>query len=510
MSAIIKALCSWKKKHIPINTTKQDIWAGLVSALIMIPQAVVLATLAGMPPEYGIYASFIPVMVAAFFGSSHQLLSGPNTAISVIIFTSVSAFANPLTPEYIGYVFILTFMVGIIQLLISITKTGAILNYLSSNINSAITIGVAISIVLSQIPLILGSIPIFEDRYWLNAWRGIVGLSDHTFNLFTLIIALVTIFSGMFIRRLFPKVNVLIIGLFSGSLTAWLLTLLLGDTNTNIEYVSHLNMSLMVFSYPHFNLESFIVMKQLMISAIAIAFIGLLQTSIIARSIADKTGQNISIDRENLSQGLANIIASFTSSFAGSGSFNRTMVHYNSGAKTKMAAIYSSLLMMLIVLVFSKYLAYIPLAAMSGSLMIVGLQMFQIKDWKEIFSNYNTAIAFLIVVIASIFSNLQVAVFIGMLLSIVGYLKNTSKPIIHCHTSENINEVIVKVDGSIFFGSVDNLTKKLREIGNEKNWQGKLILDLQDASYIDNDGENAIKIEVERWKKNNGELIVKR
>ena len=448
-------------KNLSSATLRPDADAGLVGAILILPQAIALATLAGMPPEYGIYASIFPVIIASLWGSSWHTLSGPNTAVCVLIAFSVAPFASIGNDFYIGYVLALTLMVGVIQLVIGIAKLGAVLDFISHTVISAIVLAVALIMILSAASSFLGLLSNAYEPFLIRLYQIINDVPRA--NGFAVIVGTATVVSG-FIARRYWKRYALVVAVVFGTLLSVFLNLIFGPANTELELVGFLSFSLLPFSLPVFDLESMYVLKQLVPGAFAIAFLGLMQTVVIARSIAAKSGQHIDTNQEIVSQGLANTVAPFVSSFAGSGSFNRSAAHYEAGAKTPMAAVFASVILAIVVLLSSNIIAYIPTAAVAGVLILVGYGLIDLKDIKQVLQSRQETIIFSITFCVSILFGLNSGVFTGLSLSLILYLWYASTPnvILEEHAARDGRPVsVVIIDGNLFFGSVRHVERCL-------------------------------------------------
>jgi len=371
---MIARIIGFVAAHAPLrwSDARAGDWrAGWVSAVVMLPQTVVLATLAGMPPETGVYTSVFPVIVAALLGSSPRLLSGPNTAVAVMLAAALTPLATPYSGEYVALALTLTAMVGLVQLFAAGARLGRLFDAMPDCIVHGVTLGVGLVIIVTQLPVVFGMLTVPGEAPWVSLWYAIAGLPR--LNVCAAAVALISILAAVAIiqMRVFRGV-LLVVALVSGTLLALALDGLLGSDTTNLDRVGYMALSLLPFSMPNFSWDQFYVLKQLLQSAIAIALIGALQTVIIARSISSPNDEKSDPSRELVAQGLGNAVASLTSGFAGSGSFNRSAAHVHAGARTPWAAVLSSVILFGLVFAAGNLLAQVPAAAMAGALMLVG------------------------------------------------------------------------------------------------------------------------------------------
>jgi len=385
--------------------------AGWVSAIVMLPQTVVLATLAGMPPETGVYASVFPVIVAALAGASPRLLSGPNTAVAVMVAAALTPLATPASGEYVALALALTAMVGLTQLLAAAARLGRLFDAMPGCIIHGVTLGVGLVILVTQLPVVLGVLTVPGEAPWLSLWYAFAGLPQG--NPYSIAVAVVSITAALLAKRirLFRGV-LLVVALLSGSIAAMAFDSLLGIDAVNLDRVGHLALRLFPVSFPEISWEQFYVLKQLAQSALAIAIIGALQTVIIARSIASAEGETADPNRELLAQGLANTIASVTSGFAGSGSFNRSAAHVSAGASSPLAAVLSALILFGVVFAMGSTLAQVPTAAMAGTLMLVGWGLVRSTPFRRIRREAAGSLAAtLVIALLVVAAGLETAVF---------------------------------------------------------------------------------------------------
>ncbi|MFK5949974.1 MAG: SulP family inorganic anion transporter, partial [Methylococcales bacterium] len=298
-------------KLITLNTLKADLLAGLTGAVIVLPQGVAFATIAGLPPEYGLYTAMITPVIAALFGSSHHLVSGPTTAISIVIFSAVSHHAEPGTPEFISIALTMTFLAGVYQLTFGLARLGALVNFVSHTVVIGFTAGAAILIATSQMKHILG-IFIPKGESFLHTWLDIFNNIGSS-NLYLVIIALATLFTAIVIKKAMPKIPNLLIGMVVGSVIAYGFK----DLTDGIALVGEIPGNFPPLSTPDFSFET---ITSLAPEAFAVALLGLIEAVSISRAVATKSNQRIDSNQEFTGQGLSNIVGSFFSSYAGSGS----------------------------------------------------------------------------------------------------------------------------------------------------------------------------------------------
>jgi SulP family sulfate permease len=509
---------AWKDELRDRDTLRADFMAGLVGAIIVLPQGIAFAMIAGLPPVYGLYTAIITPIVAALFGSSRHLVSGPTTPISLVVFASVSQMAVPESPDYIAKVLLLTFLAGAIQFSLGLARMGRYISFVSHTVVVGFTAGAAMLIITNQLRGVLG-VPIESRSSFIETWAQTV---DHIekINWPVFAVALYTLVSAVYIRKHFPKLPHLLIALIFGTTLAWSI----GGPGAGLPFVSEIPRQLPSFSVPGFSAGG---VKGLLGNAFAIALLGLIEAVAIGRAIAVKSGQQVVANQEFVGQGLSNIVGSFFSCYAGSGSFTRSGVNYEAGARTPMAAIFAAITVLVIVLALGPYARFLPAPALAGLILLIGWSLIDFKHIREIRkASKQDNLILGATFFATLFAELEFAVYIGVLLSLYFFLKKTSQPNVavmapdsghYRHQFVNIirKDVpqcpqlkITRIDGHLYFGAIDHISGMLREMrkGPEKH----LIVLASGINYVDLDGAEWLAREAAFWKKKGGGLYVVR
>ena len=505
------------------DSLKADGIAGLSGAIIVLPQAVAFAIIAGLPPEYGLYAAMVPTIVAALFGSSWHLVSGPTTAISIVVFASVSPLAEAGTAQFVGLVLTLTFLAGVFQLIMGLARMGALVNFISHTVIIGFTAGAAILIAASQV----------KNFFGLDIPRGahfheIVGHAITHFGSVQPYVAgvgLATLLAGIAAKRFLPRLPYMIIAMIVGSAFAAALNHSFGEARTGIHTVGALDVGLPPLSLPDFSLGA---IKQTLFPALIITILALTEAVAIARSVAIKSGQSIDSNQEFVGQGLANIFGSFFSGYASSGSFNRSGVNYGAGARTPLAAALSAVFLLAIVLLVAPLAAYLPVAAMAGVLFLVAWGLIDFHHIAEILKYHRKESVVLAVTFFGTLVDLEKGIFLGIIVSLIFYLYRTSRPSIRKLApiaSEKFNPnrkftnvgadapgcpqmEMVRMEGSIFFGAVEHVKQSLRQIDEYDPAKKHLMLFSRAVNFIDLAGAEMLAAEAERRRKLGGGLYL--
>ena len=268
-------------------TVKADMIAGLIGAIIVFPQGIAFATIAGMPPQYGLYAAMVPAVVAALFGSSRHLVSGPTTAASIVMFSVLSTMALPASAEYVRLALTLTFMVGMIQLALGLARLGVLVDFISHAVVVGFIAGAAIHIASGQMGYFFG----LALTQGLHPHEVLIEAAKHLEDVRPLVVlvGVVTIISGIVAKRHWPRLY-MIVAIAVGSLVAALLNWAFGKEVTGIEMTGALPVGFPPISAPDF---SFTTLKELAPAALAVTLFALTEAVSISRSLASLSGQLI-------------------------------------------------------------------------------------------------------------------------------------------------------------------------------------------------------------------------
>lgn len=502
------------------SSWKDDLVAGITGTVIVIPQAVAFAMIAGLPPIYGFYTAMVTPIIAALYGSSYHLISGPTTAISIVVYaTLVKLDLNPETDieMFVSMALILTFLTGLFQFLMGLLKMGKLVNFVSHSVIIGFTAGAGILIAFKQLKHVFG----------LNIPQGssileiVLYIFNHLtdINWYVFAVAGGTLAIAILIKYLLKPISryYMLLAMMIGSVLAFLL----GGEQQGIETVGGVPSNLPPFRIPDLNFEN---IQKLSSGAMVLALLGLIEAVAIARAISLKTHQRIDGNQEFIGQGLSNLIASFFSSYAGSGSFTRSGVNYQAGAKTPMAAIFASLFLMLFLLTLAGYASYLPKATMGGIIVLVGYNLIDFHHIKQVYkSSGKELIVLSITFLGTLFFDLEFALLAGIITSLFFYLDRTSKPnIAELALNKNgrlVNKIrdeeakecssmkIVRIDGSIYFGSLEKIADYFSHLYDEQEVNYVLIA-ADGINFVDLAAAEWLTYEAMKWKKNRGGIYI--
>lgn len=463
---------SWLQKP---ERWRTELFAGLVGAILVIPQGITFAYLAGLQPEYGLYCAIFVTLFCSFLGTS-SMMSGPNTAVAILIGTAVLPLAGRGSPVYIDFVFLLCMMVGLIQLLFWLLRGGRIFQYLSPAAISGISAGAGFLIIMASLDSIL-DLSTFKTTFFYEKIFIIIDDARDLINPFSLAIGATTIAAGYIGRRFSPRYFI-IIAVTAGYLSGLLVAFIWPQPVTELEYLGRMPLQWLPFSVPTINMEYLMISTTLIPYAITIAFIGLAQSLVIVRELKMETDQDINLDKEVYAQGMANFLAPFFSSFAGAGSFNRTRANQSLGATTPLSGIAAAGFVLLLITFLGPILTYMPMAAMAGTLFIVGADMIKWRDIKHYAQVRSELVIYLLTFICIMFFDLAAGVVVAVFLSVSVFLLRITQ--LELLSEKSANGTLLKIKGALFYASVAHLTEKFQQYAGEN-----LTVDLQYTTHID-------------------------
>ena len=334
----------------------------------MLPQAIAFAVIAGLPPETGIHASVIPVIVAALAGASQRLLSGPNTMVSMMFAAALLPLAAPGSRDYGALAAALTLFAGGVQVVLALAGASRLLVRLPAFVPPALTAGIGLVMIATQIAPATGQMAVPDAAPWRVAYHAL--LNWPAMNPYAALVAAVTVLAGWLAPR-----HALVAACVVGAVSAWVLGVLAGPAVVDLERVGNLRLLAGGTALPAIDWDAWYVLKQLAQGAVAIAVVGGLQTVAIARALQRDHGDVFSPRRELLAQGAANVAAALAGGFAGSGSFNRTAAHVKAGARTRAAALLASVFLWGLACVAGPALGHLAVPAVAGIILLIGAGM---------------------------------------------------------------------------------------------------------------------------------------
>ena len=363
------------------GTLRADLMAGLTGAVVVLPQGVAFATLAGLPPQYGLYAAMLPCIVAALFGSSRLMVTGPANAISLTTMALIAPLAVAGTPQYVQLVLTLTFLVGAMQLLLGLARVGAIVERVPHSVVVGFTAGAALLIMANQLPVALGlSLPRGSA-----AWQQVLGVIRHLGEVTwpPVLAALATVAVAVLARPLNRWVPAMLLAVLAGTLAVKLMAWLAPGWPA-LATVQALPGPLPPLSWPDLSVDT---VRSLFGATLVMTLLALTEATAIAKAVARQYDDVLDGNREFIGQGLANLTGAFFSAMPASGSFNRSGVNVEAGARTPLAAASAAVFLVLILSAVAPLAAHLPLAVVAGLLFVVAWGLIDLAEmrrmWRE-------------------------------------------------------------------------------------------------------------------------------
>lgn len=500
---------------------RADAIAALISAVVVLPQGVAFATLAGLPPEYGLYCAMVPAVVAAFFGSSWHAVSGPTNAVSLYVFATVASLAVPGSGEYISLVLTLAFMSGALMLVMGLLRLGRVVNFVSHTVVVGFTAGAAVLIIASQLRNFFG-IDMPPGSSFLSILRAFLGHLAEV-KPYVVLVGVITLAGGALARRFAPRLPYMLVALAAGGVAGFLLNWTLTPERTGIRVLGLLSGALPSLTAPDLSADT---LKALFGIAVGVTVLSLTEAMSISRAVALKSGQRIDANQEFIGQGLANVSASFFSGYPVSASFNRSGLNYEAGARTPLAAALSAPFLAAVVFVVAPLLAYLPLASMAALLFMVAWGLLDLRAMRAIARTSRSEAAVLgLTFAATLLMNLEMAILIGVTLSLLVYLNRTSRPQMRAvapdprHSLRRFAPVaqgltecpqlkIMAVEGSIYFGAVDHVEAHFETLREVARGQKHLLVVARNVNFIDIAGAEALVREARARRWGGGQLYL--
>jgi sulfate permease, SulP family len=393
---------------------RADVLAGLTGAVVVLPQGVAFATLAGVPPQHGLYAAMLPCVVAALFGASRLMVTGPANAISLTTMALVAPLAAVGSPEYVKLVLTLALLVGVMQLLLGLARVGALVDKVPHSVVVGFTAGAAVLIAASQIGTALG---IALPRGQSVLANGLAALARwHEINPAALIVSALTVLLAIMAKPLSRWVPAMLVAVVGGSVAAWLLARAMPQWPA-LATVPPLPGAIPPLSLPDLRLDT---VRSLFGATLVMTLLALTEASAIARAMARRRGDTPDGNQEFIGQGLANIVGAFFSSMPTSGSFNRSGVNAEAGARTPLSAMFASLFLVIILVFVSPLAKWLPLAVVSSLLFVVAWGLFDTREMRRLWRDEPVERAGLIVtLIATVTLSLEWAILLGLTTSLL-------------------------------------------------------------------------------------------
>lgn len=499
---------------------KADLIAGITVALVLVPQSMAYAQLAGLPAYYGLYASFLPGIIAALFGSSRQLATGPVAVVSLMTASALEPIAGASPDLYVAYAIMLAFMVGIFQMSLGLLRLGVLVNFLSHPVVIGFTNAAAIIIGTSQLGKLFGVSVETSEHTYETVYDTIVEAS-HSTHFETMLMAILALGIMIGLKRYLPKIPNVLTAVAITTLLSWQI----GFEGMGGKVVGGIPAGLPALALPVLDFQT---MVKLIGVAVAISIIGFMEAISIAKAMAARTRQRLDANQELVGQGLGNILSSLSSGYAVSGSFSRSAVNINAGAITGFSAVVTGVVVGITLLFLTPLLYHLPQATLAAVIIMAVINLVKIDPiryaWRV--QKHDGAVAVITFVLTLLWApHLDEGIMVGVLLSLLLFLYRSMKPRVavlsrapdgtlrdaEIHKLETCrNIILIRFDGSLYFANTGYFEDKVLERAALKPDLKYVIIDAEAINSIDATGEEMLHNLAERLGETGVELLFAR
>lgn len=523
-------LNQWRRNFVPFlswigelkngEIIRADVIAGITVALVLVPQSMAYAQLAGLPPHIGLYASFIPVMLAALMGSSRQLATGPVAVVSLMTAAALGPLVGGDPESYLVYAALLALMVGVFQIFLGLFRLGVLVDFLSHPVVIGFTNGAAIIIGTSQLSKLFGVSVEKAAHHYETVWRVIVAATEYT-HMATLLMSIFALGIMILLKKYLPKIpNVL-----TAVVVTTLVSVGIGFKEIGGKVVGEVPTGLPGISFPDFDL---VVVQELGLSAVMIALIGFMEAIAIAKAMAGETRQRLDTNQELVGQGLANITSGLFQGYAVSGSFSRSAVNFTAGARTGFSSIVTGIVVAITLLFLTPLLYHLPQATLAAVIIMAVINLIKIKPIQhamkvQVHDGWVAIITFALTL--AVAPHLEQSIAVGVILSLGLFLYRTMRPRfieLSLHEDGTLRDAqlfglercktisVLRFDGSLYFANSGYFENFVLSHVASKPELKYMILDAEGINQIDATGEEMLNGLSQRLQAAGIELFVAR
>jgi len=471
-----------------------DLTAGVSVAVMLVPQGMAYAMLAGLPPVIGLYAATLPLIVYALIGSSRHLAVGPVAIISLIVLNGVSQLAEPGTEQYFIYVLELTLMVGCLKLAMGLLRMGFLVNFVSKAVISGFTAAAAIIIAMTQLDKLLG-LDLPNTHSFFDQIMQVVQVLSSSHGL-TVLISATSLGLLLILPRIHKRIPAPLIVVAIWTTLVYLLQL----SGKGVSVIGNVPSGFPQLSVPEFSFTAF---RSLSTTAMAIMFVGIMESYAIAQSIASREKYKIEPNREFAGLGFANIISAFFSGYPITGGLSRTAVNYASGARSNLAGVISAILILFVLLFLTPVFYFLPKAVLAAIIISAVVNLINFREAVDLFKLKKLdGLTFVITFFITLFIGIEIGILTGIGFSLLVFISRSAYP----HMAElgylknrgvflNINRfpearefegvLIFRVDAPMFFANTSFIEKRLHKRLMERPNVTTVVYDLTAVNDID-------------------------
>ncbi len=489
------------------KTLRGDLFAGLTVAIMVIPQGMAYAVLAGLPPIYGLYAALVPVLIYPLFGTSRQLSVGPVALVSILVLAGLSPLATPGTPEFIELALLTAFIAGIMQLFLAMLKMGFLANFLSEPVITGFTAAAAVIIGVSQLKYMLG-VEVARSTVFLDMISGLADAVSDT-NMYSFITGVLGIAIILAIRKVHKALPAALIAV----IVTGVLVSVFNWTDQGVSVVGEIKSGLPEFHFVSLNLDKILSILPL---AGIICIISFIESLAIAKTIAARhKDSNVDANKELFALGLAKMIGSFFMAYPNTGSFTRSAVNDEAGATTGLSSIIAGGVVILTLLFLTPLFYYLPQPVLASIVLAAVVGLIDVGYVRRLFKiDRRDFYVYMTTFVLTLLLGVQDGVFAGVALSVLLVLYKTSRPhyavlgqLEGTDTYRNINRyentklnkdyLIIRYDVDIYFGNAEHFYDTVMNKLTKYPDVSYVILHMTGISTIDSTGLNRVNLLVE-------------
>ncbi|WP_206208132.1 SulP family inorganic anion transporter [Wenyingzhuangia fucanilytica] len=504
-------ILEWLPKYNVKENLKADVIGGLTVGIVLIPQGIAYALIAGLPPIYGLYTALLPQLMYLLFGTSQRVAVGPVAMDSLIVAAGISVLAVSGTDAYITLAILLAFCVGVIQLLLGLGRLGFIVNFLSKPVISGFSSAAAIVIGINQIKNLTG-IPVVKSNRLQEIIQSLISQIEKI-DIQTFIVGIVTVTILLTIKWTKSKIPGPLLVVVLGILGLYFFHNLL----PNVSVLKDIPSGLPTFEFP---IITYKLVLEILPIAMTLAIIGFLETISIGKAL-EKSSDNVLIspNKELIALGMMNIFGSMFKSYPSTASFSRSAVNEDAGSKTGFAALFSMLVIVSVLLFLTPYFYYLPKAVLAGIIMVSVIKLIDYKEAIRLWELNKSDFWMLIATFSgTVFLGIKEGIIIGVILSLTMLIARTSRPhvavlgrIPNTNIFRNINRfeevevdkeiLILRFDARVYFANANYFSEVLQTKAKQKGVDLKLILlDCECINGVDSTAIQMIDSDIDFYK----------
>jgi SulP family sulfate permease len=497
---------------------RPDAVAGLTVAVVAIPQSIAYASIAGLPPSYGLYAAAVAAIVGSLWGSSRYLNTGPTNAISILVLSILTPLAAIGSAEYLMAASLMAVMVGVFCVAFGFLGLGVLVNFASRAVLLGFTAGAGVLIATGQLKNLLR----LDVPRSPNLWRSMAGVVDNLgdCHLPSLLLGLGTLAAMAIIAKMMPRLPAALLALTG----AGLVVAVIGVDRMGVAVIGLIPRGMpQLTSFSLGWMWENDLVGALITGSMAVAAMGLVEAVSIAREISRQSGERLDINQELVGQGMANIATGLFSGYASSGSFTRSAINYQSGARTQLSGVFCGVFVLAGVLAFGPAAAFLPRAGLAGMIMVIAYRM---VDWSGVRRVVRTSRSETGIMLATFGATLvfplEFAVLAGVILSLAIYIYKSSLPTVHTvvpdatfrhfierESAPSCNQLgVINIRGALFFGAASHVEDELLANYEANPGQNHLLLRMHGVHQCDLAGIDVLEGILKLYRDAGGDLFL--